>query len=164
MLQSLGWMLPSPTWAVSRELPRTSLALGSCSRACRLAGPWLRWRTCMHKFHPTTGPPQLQTMVPPPVTHPSRMIGLPVAPKPAHIPAPASRSHHTRLRQMVLPVLACGGMEHPLCASAPCPTPCEMLADLQTHIFHHLTRQNWELGMVNRFVLIIPLYLPPTHF
>ena len=63
-------MLPSPTsahWTASREVPCTSLALGSWSRTCKFAGLWLHWQTCTSYIH-ITGPPQLQATVPPPAT------------------------------------------------------------------------------------------------
>ena len=165
MLHLLGLVLPSPTsadWSVSREVPCTSLALGSCYRACRFAGPWLRLPTCTS---PTT-PLDLHSSRPwlchQPHPRPERPFN-PKHPSAIRIPAPASKSQHTRLRLTVLPVLDCGGMEYPPCESASCPPPCERLADLQGESFQSLDSP--KLGMVNRLTLIIPLYsVPPTYF
>ena len=85
-------MLPSPTsadWTVSREVPCTSLALGSCSRACGFAGSWLHWRT----YTSSTTPLDLHISKPCFCHQPhlSRTIGLPVVTEPGMNPSSSSQ-------------------------------------------------------------------------
>ena len=144
MFHSLGWVLPSPTltdWTVSREVPCTSLARGSCSRACGFAGLWLCWCTCTS----STTPLDLHSSKPwfrhQPL--PSRTTGQPVAPEPSTYPSSSFQvaAHPTTPDGPSRSRLWWNGPPSLWICSLPTRKACR---PLRRKVFHHLTRQNWE--------------------
>ena len=116
----------------------------------------------LYKLHYTTGPPQLQAMVPPPATpiQNDRQTRGTRARHASQLQFPGRNAPDYARRSFPFSVVVeWNSLPVDL---LPTLTPCERLPDLQGESFTPLNTP--KLGMVNRLTLIIPPYSHLTYF